>query len=307
MLDTYVQPVNEDGLPIVDFNEHLPVGTLEEASSEQPEPLLLKPPSMTPEERAERRRQRDAFLDMLEDEERQEELQERTKQEQDGTTIQKLRRDAKKLQEEEVNALLDQAPGERIASRAEGSAKPALIWMTKVTDAEDLRLKAEADWKAKGKSGEGKGKGKSVSFAGIVEDKEEEDFPKGPNPLQGSKRRTMKDEIVERMPPKRPSNPLSSPTPKKAVTLVTGPDSDDESDLDLGGDGSDQELPEDAEDSEVGIDEALHQREIALRYHQLRQRLDTGSKEDGWDKPVRCTRANLSIHSCISFAPGSTT
>ena len=307
MLDTYVQPVNEDGHPIVEVNEHIPVGTLEEASSERPEPLPLKPPPMTPEERAERRRQRDAFLDMLEEEERQEELQERMKHEEEGTTIQKLRREAKKLQEEEVNALLDQAPGERIASRAEGSAKPALVWMTKVTDAEDLRLKAEANWKAKGKDGEEKGKGKSVSFAGIAEDNEEEDLPKGPNPLQGSKRRTMKDEIVERMPPKPRSNSLSSPTPKKAVTLVTGPDSDDESDLDLGGDESDQGQPEDAEDSEVGMDEALHQREIAIRYHQLRQRLDTGSKEDGWDRPVRCSRAILSIHSCIPFAPGSTT
>ena len=295
----------------MEFNEHIPVGTIEAASTERPEPLPFKPPSsMTPEERAERRRQRDAFLDTLEEEERQEELQERMKQEQEGTTIQKLRRDAKKLQEEEVKALLDQAPGERIASQAEGSVKPTPVWMTKVTDAEDLRLKAEADWKAKGKSGAGKGKGKSVSFAGIVEDKEEEeDLPKGPRPPQGSKRLTMKYEIVERMPPKPPSNSLSSIqslAPKKAVTLVTGPDSDDESDLDLGGDESDHELPEDGEDSEVGIDEALHQREIALRYYQLRQSLDTGPKEDEWDRPVRRTHVHLSMHSHISLASGGT-
>jgi hypothetical protein len=62
---------------------------------------------------------------------------------------------------------------------------------------------------------------------------------------------------------------------------VTGADSDDESDVDPWGDESDHELPlgEDAEDNEVGIDEALHQREIALRYYQLRQNLGTGSRE----------------------------
>ena len=295
----------------MEFNEHIPVGTIEEASSERPEPLPLKLPSpMTPEERAKRRRQRDAFLDMLEAEERQEELQERRKQEQEGTTIQKLRRDAKKMQEEEGTTIQklrrdakkmqeEEVEALRIASRVEGSAKPTPVWMTKVTDAEDLRLKVEADWKAKRKSGIGKGKGKNVSFAEIVEDKEEKgDLPKGPNPLQGSKRLTMKYEIVERVPPKPPSNSLSSMQSlalKQAVTMVTGPDSDDESDLDLGRDESDHELPEDAEVSEVGIDGALHQREIALRYYQLRQNLDTGSKEDEWDRPVRRTRAHLSI------------
>jgi hypothetical protein len=148
---------------------------------------------------------------MLEEEERQEELRERMIQEREGTTTQKLRKDAKKLQEEEVKALLDRAPGERVASPAKESAKPTPVWVTKVTDAEDLRLKAEANWKASGKSGVGKGKGKSVSFAGDVKDEEEEEnSPKGPKPRQGSQRPTMKYEIVERMPSKPPSNSLST-------------------------------------------------------------------------------------------------
>ena len=295
----------------MEFNEHIPVGTVEKDSIERPEPLPFKPlSSMTPGERARQRRQRDAFLDKLEEEERQEELRERMIQEQEGTTIQKLRRDAKKLQVEEMNALLDRTPGERIASPVKGSPKLGPAWVTKVTDAEDLRLKAEANWKASGMSGAGKGKGKSVSFAEVVEDEEgEKNSLKGPNPHQGSQRPIMKYEIVERMPSKLPSNSLSSIqslAPKKAVTLMTGSDSDDESIVDPLGDESDYELllGEDAEDNEVGIDEALHQREIALRYYQLRQNLDTGSKEDQWDRPVCRIHAHLSIHSHISPASG---
>jgi len=291
----------------MEFNEHIPVGTIEEDPIERPEPLPFKPPSsMTLEER---RRQRDAFLDMLEEEERQEELRERMMQEQESTAIQKLRRDAKKLQEEEVKALLDQAPGERIASPAEGTAP---VWVTKVTD---VRLKAEENWKARGTSGIGKGTGKSVSFAGGTKGEEEEEYsPKGPKRRQGLQRPTMKYEIVERMPPKPPSKTLSSIgslAPKTAVTLVTGPDSDDESDVDHLGDESDHRsdheppLGEDTEDNEGGIDEALHQREIALRYYQLRQNLDTGSKGDKWDRAVCRIHAHLSVHSRISLGSGS--
>lgn len=305
--------MNEDGLPIMEFDEHIPLGTIEEDSIEGPEPLSFKPfSSMTPGERAERRRQRDAFLDMLEEEERQGELRERTMQGQEGTAIQKLRRDAKKLQEEEVKALLDREPGERIASPAKASAKPGPAWVTKVTDAEDLRLKAEANWKASGMSGVGKGKGKRVSFAGVAEDEEEaKNSPKIPRPRQGSQRPTMKYEIVERMPSKPPSNYLSSTrplAPKEAVTLVTGPDSDDDSDVGRLGDESDHEPPlgedENVENNEAGIDEALHQREIALRYYQLRQNLDTGPKGDEWDRPVCRIHAHLYIRSHILFDPG---
>lgn len=292
----------------MEFNEHIPMGTI---GVERPEHLPSKPLSnMTPEEFSERRRQRDAFLDMLEEEERQEELRERTKQEQEGTTIQKLKRDAKKLQEEKVKVLLDQAPRERIASPAEGSTKPTPIRTTKVADAEDLRLKAEVNWKASRKSGVGKGGGKRVSFAGVVQDEEEEESaPKRPEALQSSQRPTMKYEIVERMPPIPPSDSLSSVrslAQKKEVTLVTGPGSDDESDVDPGEDESDRELPldEDAEDDKVGVDEALHQREIALRYYQLRQHLDTGSREDEWDRAVCRTHTQLSTYSRISFASG---
>jgi hypothetical protein len=284
----------------MEVNEHIPVGTTGGDPLERPESLPLRPlSSMTPEERTELRRQRDAFLDMLEAEERQEELRERMKQEQEDTTIQRLRRDAKGLQEDEVNALLDRAPGERVVSPAEGSAKPTPTWMTKVTDAEDLRLRAEANWNASGKSGVGKGKGKSVSFAETIEDGEKEESSlNGPRPRQGSQRPTMKYEIMERMPHKPPSNslsPIRSLSPKKEVILVTGSDSDDESDVDPGGDESDYELPrdDDAEDSEVGIDEALHQREIALRYYQLRQNLGTGPKEDEWDRQVCHAHAHL--------------
>ena len=295
----------------MEFDEHIPVETIEEDSIKRPEPLPFKPiASMTPGERARRRQQRDAFLDTLEEEERQEELRERMMQEQKVTTIQKLRRDAKKLQEEEVKALLDRTPGERVASPTKGSAKLGPVWVTKVTDAEDLRLKSEANWKPSSTSGVEKAKKKSVSFAGVVEDEEEADnSPRGPNPRQGSQRPTMKYEIVERMPSKPPSNSLSSIrslAPKKAVTLATGPDSDDDSDVDPSGDESDHEPPpgEDVEDNEVDIDEALHQREIALRYYQLRQNLDPGSKVDEWDRPVCRVHTYLSIHSHTPFASG---
>jgi len=294
----------------MEFNEHIPLGTIEESSIERPEPLSFKPfSSMTPGKRAELRQQRDAFLDKLEEEERQEELRERTMQGQEGTAIHKLRRDAKKLQEEEVKALLDRVPGERIASPAKSSAKLGPAWMTKVTDAEDLRLKSEANWKASGMSGVGKGKEKRVSFAGVVEDEEEaKNLPKVPKPRQGSQRPTMKYEIVERMPSKPPSNSLSSTRPLAPVTLVTGPDSDDDSDVGPLGDESDHEPPlgedEDVEDNEVGMDEALHQREIALRYYQLRQNLDTGPKQDEWDRPVCRIHAHFSIHSRTLFDSG---
>jgi len=288
----------------MEFDEHIPVGTIEKGSIERPEPLPYKPlSSMTPGERVEQRRQRDAFLDMLEEEERQAELRERTMQEQEGTTIQKLRKDAKKLQEEEVKALLDRTPGERTASPVKGDAILGPDWMTKVTDVEDPKFKTEADRKPSGLSGAGKKKGKSVSFAEVVEDEEEEEnSPKGPKQRHGPQRPVMKYEIVERVPPKPPSNSLSSMrslAPKKAVTLVTGSDSDDESSVDPLGDESDHELllDEDAEDNEVDLDEALHQREIALRYHQLRQNLETGSKGDEWDRPVCHIHIHPPIHS----------
>ena len=289
----------------MEFNEHLPAGTIEEDTIVRPGHLSLKPLiSMTPEERAERRRQRDAFLDMLEEEERQEELREDMAQEQKGTIIQNLRRDTKKLQEEEGGkALLDRAPGERVASPSEENANPTPVLATKVANVEDMRLKAETNWKASDKSGVGKGKGKSVSFVGVEEGEKDEDSAEGPKPLRGSRRPTMKSEIVERMPPRLPSTSSSSTQSLKLkgdVKLVTGPDSDDESN------GSDQGQPlgEDAEDNEVDMDEALHQREIALRYYQLRQKLDIGSKEDEWDRPVCRTHAQLSMHSCIHLSSG---
>jgi hypothetical protein len=296
----------------MEFDEPIPVGTIEKDPIERPEPLPLKPfSSMTPGERAEQKRQRDAFLDMLEEEERQEELRESTIQEHQGTAIQKLRRDAKKLQEEEVKALLDRTPGERIASPAKGNAKLEPGWVTKITDSEGLKVKAEANCQANGMSGVGKGKGKRVSFAGVIgKEEEEENSPKGPKPRQGSQRPIMKYEIVERIPSKPSSHSLSSIrslAPKNAVTLVTGSDSDDESNVDPLGDESDHELllGEDTEDNEVGIDEALHQREIALRYHQLRQNLGTGPKGDEWDRPVCRIHAHLSIHSHASPTSGS--
>ena len=289
--------MNEEGLPIIDITE--PVN--EKPSTELPLPptSITEEPftplsSLPPSARERRNEQVKRILDYLEEEERQEELNEKQREFQERNDIlqkQKLEEEkekanikaTKELQKKMGRALLQNIGKAKEKERQEQEAQ---------------RLLDEAADKGRSPSQ----KKKTVAFVDTL-DNSKDDTIETPEPsdapdwgdvtlarLRASKRPTllsqslldkhpMKMSVVERFPSGLPTLP-NSPHPRQNFA-----DSDDESDAPPGSDSSDT-AAEDEDDSEsiieqdeVDIDFAQHQRQIALEYHEKRSRFGQDAAE----------------------------
>lgn len=282
---------NEEGLPIVDVTE--PV--VDSLSNQISAATLTEPPSLRPlpkteEERMARRRERDAFLDALELEER---LQEEKEQEEGASND---------IQETEFMKAVRIAR-ERVKEIRTGTNTQANAGISRDRDSDSAGSEQEdGDTAIKGKSANSK---KVVSFA----DADDEELQRGGSrskewgdvqmaklrkpilakaPQMKSGSGIMQLEIVERIPPLTSRKPVSVSTRQE--------DSDDEDEEEK----SEEDESNEENDEDPSMEDAMHHREIALRYHQLRQSLGVGpvggalggpiDARDAWDQEVRTAR-----------------
>jgi hypothetical protein len=291
--------VNEEGLPIIDIAEHVddkpfqsteplpPTSTIEEPIT----PLSSLPPSA----RARRNDQVKRILDYLEEEERQEELNEKQREFQERSDMlqkQKLQDEkekanikaTKELQKKMGRALLQNIGKAKEKERQEQEAQ---------------RLKDEAVDKGRSPSL----KKKTVAFVDALDSSENDtvDTPESSEApdwgdvtlarLRASKRPTllsqslldkhpMKMTVVERFPSGLPALP-SSPHPRQNFA-----DSDDESDPAPESDSSDTAAEDEndsesivVEEDEIDLDFAQHQRQISLEYHEKRNKFGQDAAE----------------------------
>lgn len=275
----------------MEFTEYIPPEQVQaEAARESvsiPEPLPSIPISaLTQEERERQRRERDALLDALEAEEEEDEELQRAQEEGRPTVVQELRDKAARVESKSAVKVLKTIGKTPLGAHPSSSVKATTPnpsnGTTSVTSTAGPELKPK----------------KSVAFAGISDTESEEELPQASKIIQakrtpGTGTITMKYDIVERF----PAGPKPPKPPRRPV------DSDDEDVPDEGADGLDEDIepsvPEDNsdDDSDIDLEEAMQQREIALRYHELRQRQDRGEEEDEWDKPVSSAPSFVS-HPC---------
>ncbi|KAG8834442.1 autophagy protein atg9 [Serendipita sp. 399] len=241
-------PVNEDGLPIVEVME--PASEAYTRSDFIPAPPTISPPR-TEVEKIGFRKARDAFIAALEEEEQRDEEQARREEE---TEFMKAIKQAKEKVQELRTSENTQANSGQLSSLPRIDEKQTV-------------------------SKEGGKTRKSVSFAQDAKGREEShslwgDVRQGR--LRGLKsgQGTMKLEIVERM----PSNTSTSPSTRRI-------DSDDEDEEDEDGESVEHESEGDDSDA-IDFDEAMEQREVALRYHELRQSLGKGPQEGPLGGPI---------------------
>ncbi|KAH8106821.1 hypothetical protein BXZ70DRAFT_915252 [Cristinia sonorae] len=315
--------VNEEGLPIIDINE--PDVAFTDAAhavtdSSFDDPDLLPQWTLSPEEKARRKAERERLLDILEEEERleaeREEMSERERFQEDlerrklaaRSDLESLKK-AKELQKKMGRALVrnvieskekkDQEAAQELkdAEAARAAGKP-LKSKKSVTFAVDVPQDGSDD--------------QSIGTAGNWEDVIPARMNKGHAPIWASKQ-PMKMDVVER----NTAASLRSPPPRVSAPE---PDSDDESvpegadedeDYTAGADGSDHESNGFLDDEEPvsdwddeQFDSARLQREIALEYFEKRKtfgsqvtsamRAHTHEEvENEWDQPIVPAEATL--------------
>lgn len=283
--DSPIQLPNEYGLPIVDISEPVDEDFQAVPSSlPVPEQDLTPLSLLPPEERERRRRERDRILDLLEEEERLQQLQEERDAEEE-------RQEAIRKRKESAKAELDQLKAARKLQKKMGQA---LVWHAKGTEengqGKDARSKAQTTSSVVKKS---------VSFADmsvVTADERGQQIPihqydwgdVTPGRLRAQSRAPlvppaeaqkypMKMHVMER-------RPAATPNP----SFHDDADSDDESISSAGHISSHPENDHSIEDDrssssnnnlsddellEEGFDydAAQHHREIALEYHEKRR------------------------------------
>ena len=289
--------MNEEGLPIIDITE--PVNDKPSQSTEpQPPTIIIEEPftplsSLPPAARARRNDQVKRILDYLEEEERQEELKEKQREFQERNDILQKQ----KLQEEKEKADIKAT---KELQKKMGRALLQNIGKAKEKERQEQEAQRLLDEEADKKRSPSLKK-KTVAFVDAP-DSSEKDTVDTPEPseapdwgdvtlarLRASKRPTllsqslldkhpMKMSVVERFPSGPPALP-NSPHPRQQFA-----DSDDESDPAPESDSSDTVAEDDdsesiVEEDEVDLEFAQHQRQIALEYHEKRNKFGQETAE----------------------------
>lgn len=272
--------MNEEGLPIIDITEPLAIaasrgtGNALLAEEEHLPPISAFPPPV----RERWRRKRDSILDQLEEEERREQERENQDDYEQRQEILQKRKEAATGEKERLKA----------AKEMQKKMGRALLRnMAEARAQEEVDAAKTDPNKEQSKAQKGSTPKKTVAFAGIPESSDSEDAKEStelrhtldwgditparlrstPGPsLLSSEKLPMKMTVVER-------------TPKAPVSPMIMPDSDDESDPDLSdirddihSNSAEEENPT-FEPEEFDMDFAQHQREIALQYHEKRNRI----------------------------------
>lgn len=290
--------MNEEGLPIIEISEQVVPGQASSSGSAPPLSVDLPLWTLSEDEKARRRAERERVLDMLEEEERLEAEQEAAEEEESHAAKKKRLEAARELQKAMGRALLKNVNDFKAKEEKE---KSALL---------EIDTKACAE-----KSGRLKPK-KSVSF----------DLPPEESPISAGPEQDWGDVTPARLQPKQPSTPVAHGPmkfqvverfPRKLQLEQSPKDSDDESDPEPVPDDDEDGEPtptranyiefhsdESTEDGgdfefdegETDLDAAQHQREIALAYYEKREKFVTQAaavfsshshiEEDPWDQPV---------------------
>ncbi|KAF8136436.1 hypothetical protein EV363DRAFT_1158066 [Boletus edulis] len=276
--DAQNQLLNEDGDPIIDISE--PVNEYSQtniAPSSVPGQDSIPFSLLPPDERERRRRERDRILDLLEEEERLQQLQEERDAEEEHKEAIRKRKESAKAELERLKGAreLQKKIGKALVRHAEEAGKDK--------QGEDVRSKPQDTYPVAKKS---------VSFAdapAMKADGEDEQTPMRridwgdvtPGRLRAQTRiplvstaeaekYPMKMRVVER----HPTTTATSPSHSAA-------DSDDESPSTLAGNNSSDEDKSSSTNNDLSGDEPLedgfdydaaqHHREIALEYHKKRR------------------------------------
>lgn len=245
---------------------------IEEENIASVEELVLPPLHLLPEHARERLRQeRNSLLDQLEEEERAHQKREKSADMEHREEILRKRKEEAAKEKEKLNATREMH---------KKMGRMLLQNLAKEREQEEkARVADAASDKAKRSSQGGKSK-KTVSFADTP-DVLDERASKGqrtsdrgditparlratgrPSLLSSSNDLPMKMDVVERIP---------SAPPKLFTKNV--PDSDDESDLEAHLDAEESDPEVTLEDEEYDAEFAHHQREIALQYHEKREKI----------------------------------
>ena len=314
-----VQPLNEDGLPIIEITEPMesssqpaasvPVNTTPIVDAETEEDASFVPMyRLPPAERARNKVQMHRILDLLEEEERVE--GERTE-----ARDRQQRRD--ELEQRRANA---KAEIERLKSLKDMQKKMGKALLRNMADAREKEEQAsveqvKADLELE-ESRRARKPRKCVSWAELPKS---ENAGQHQQPSSSSSRIPLRPDVVERF----PTRPIASPSPPPPSADA---DSDDESNPPENEDDDDDrhsaepplsddtggEEDEPAEegghddDDEFDIDAVQHQREIALAYFEQRNKIGADAAramsahsheppDDEWDQEASCVYVDLDI------------
>ncbi|KAG6854553.1 hypothetical protein C0991_004889 [Blastosporella zonata] len=265
--------LNEEGLPIIEISEPVEASATDEGETvveESPLPSLFSLPDSV---RKRLRQQRNSLLDQLEGEERLQERDEELADVEARQEILRKRKEAAAKEKEKLNAAKEM-------QKKMGKVLLQNLAKERAEDEEARAADAISD-NVKRSSGDKKGK-KTVSFADRYDEGDNSEDAQQivdwgditparlrstgrPSLLSPSDKLPMKMTVVEKFP---------SAPPKPTTTQP--PDSDDESDPESTIDANeDSDLDSEAtlEEDELDLEFAQHQREIALQYHEKRDKI----------------------------------
>lgn len=282
--DAQIQFLNEDGLPVIDISEPVNEDSQTNTSlSPFPEQDLTPLTLLPPDERERRRRKRDRILDLLEEEERLQQLQE----EQDA---EELRKEAIRKRKESAKAELDRL---KAAQELQKKMGQALVRHAKGTgeNRQDENARSEPQIASSAAK-------KRVSFADapIVKADERDQQTSMCQPDWGNvtpgrlraqsripllstaeaQKYPMKIRVVERRPTATPASPFhndtdsddeSTSSPEHLSSCMENDSSDDE---DRSSSSNNGLLDDEPLEEGFDYDSAQHHREIALEYHEKR-------------------------------------
>ncbi|KAH0830641.1 hypothetical protein J3R83DRAFT_2096 [Lanmaoa asiatica] len=281
--DLQMQLVNEDGLPIIDLSE--PVNG-DPRTNTSPSPFLEQDPIpfslLPPDEREWRRRERDRILDLLEEEERLQQLQEERDLEEERKEAIRKRKESAKVELDQLKAAreLQKKMGQALVRHAKGKgengqeknaplgpqitpsvAKKSVSFAdtptVKVDERDQQTSIRQSDW-----GDVAPGRLRAQSPMPLVSTAKAQEYP-------------IKMRVVERHPTATPTSPFHNA------------DSDDESNSSaehhspcMENDSADEEDRSSSSSNDLSDDEPLeegfdydtarHHREIALEYHKKR-------------------------------------
>ncbi|PPQ67454.1 hypothetical protein CVT24_011511 [Panaeolus cyanescens] len=275
--------VNEEGLPIIDITEPVEAKPPRRSTASLPPPVsvepLIKLSSLSETAQARLKEQRNRILDLLEEEERQLELQAIEREEQ-------RKRDDLQRQREDAARDKDRAKEARELQKKMGRALLKNVGLAREKEREELELQKLKDEEMERRKSPS-AKKKTVAFADSVQSSSDSadnnpqehwgditpaTLRRPPRPtLLSQEKQPMKMNVVERVPGGKPTI-----TPSSLLQDDRIPDSDDESDQmpfeSSDEDENDDEEPE-LEADDVDYDYARHQREIALEYFKKRDHI----------------------------------
>jgi hypothetical protein len=299
--------VNEDGLPIIEINEHADATQFQYTAS-KPAPITVEPllplANLPPPAREQLRARRNRILDQLEEEERNTELAEEQREQEEEQKRKEAAAQKRAEQDQDRSAAADKAKAARELQKKMGRALIQNVGKARDQEKAEQEAQRIRDEDADKRRASPNIKKKTVAFVDSPDAKLKDDEEAGneassspklmdwgdlaPGRLRSNKRPTliaqslldkhpMKMKVVERI-------PGGTPTMAKAKTTPTFPaaprpvDSDDESEPEEASDSEteiDQENEDEAalDEDAVDLDYARLQREIVLDYHQKRNQI----------------------------------